>query len=187
MADFAPNWTPRFKVRYSVLGLTHTIQWRLPRAADPGDWSAISAKFGLFLDDMANKLAESFTILDAVAAEVDSDVFLPVAAPTFGGGEVDESSAAVSQKAYYAQFVGRGADGGKASFYLYGYVGNPVTEADDRDFRVYATEDASFAAAITRLDETSPALGANDGSVVNWYEYVNTKYHDYWAHRIRRG
>lgn len=185
MPDYAPNWTPRAKFKYSTLGEEHTITWRLARGADIGDGSGIAGKFAAFLNAMAPVIAEDFTILAVSIAETDSDIFLPAAVPAWDGGGLDTSSAASSQAAYYAQFIGRTTTGGRAAFYLYGYGNNPVTVASDRDFRVLATENTYVAAGLTALDELAPALAGNDGAAAVWYPYANVKYNDYWVHQLR--
>lgn len=186
MADFAPNFTARARLKYSSLGKNHSMMWRVSSAeTDP---TGISAKIGLFLDDLAPILFNDFTVIGLDFALADSDVFLPAPTPAFGGGDVSAGGGVPTDAAVSLSFVGRSTLGGKARMFLYGTnTGAIVRTADVNDWKLLSSEDASISAAIVRLNETSPSIVANDDSVVAWYEYVNVKYNDRWVRRMRRG
>jgi hypothetical protein len=72
--------------------------------------------------------------------------------------------------------------------FLYGTtIPSGVRTATIWDFKVLSSEIAAISDAIVRLNETGPAIVANDDSIVSWYEYVNFKYNDRWVRRLRRG
>lgn len=186
MADFAPNYTARYRIRYSTVGKTHSMTWRV--AAGVTDSTSIAAKLGLTLDDMAPLLWDDFTILGADFALADSDVFLPGVLPTFGGGAVASGAQSPSDAALAISFVGRTIAGQKARMFLYGCnPGEIGRTAVGGDFRILSSEEPSVSDAIVRLNETSPPLVGNDNETAIWYEYVNVKYNDRWVRRLRRG
>ena len=74
MADFAPNFTARFRMKYSSLGKNHSMIWRV--ASSVTDPTGISAKVGLVLTDLAPILFDDFTVIAADFAPADSDIFL---------------------------------------------------------------------------------------------------------------
>jgi len=186
MADFAPNYTARYRVRYSSLGKTHSCTWRV--ASSVTDPAGVADKFGLFLADMQGSLWEDFTVIGADFAEADSDVFLPAVAPDNPTGAVAVAGSFVSDAAFQLSFVARTALGGKARFFLYGT--NDVElmrDAKGNDLKLLSSESTQISNAVVRLNETSPALVGNDDSIASWYEYVNMKYNDRWVRRLRRG
>lgn len=186
MPDFAPNFTARYRIRYSSQSKSHSMMWRI--AASETDPSALITKIGLFLDDMATSMWEDWTINSAEFAPADSDVFLPAALPTFGGGEVELSTAVASDAAVPISFVGRSVTGGRARMFLYGTnFPSVIRSTQGLDYRITSVEAANVGDAIVRLNETSPAIVANDNGDVVWYEYVNVKANDAWVRKLRRG
>jgi hypothetical protein len=186
MSDFAPNFTARYRLRYSTQAKSHSMTWRV--AASVTDPTALAAKVGLFLDDLADSLWDDFTIVGADFALADSDVFLPGPAPAFGGGHVASGGQQQSDAAFAVSFVGRTIAGGKARMFLYGTNFDVSVRATlGNDWKVLSAEASTVSAAIVRLNETSPALVGNDNETAIWYEYVNMKYNDRWVRRLRRG
>jgi len=186
MADFAPNFTPRYRTKYAVSGATHHMTVRVARGVT--DFSGIATKVGAFLDAFAAGILPDFTILGAEAAITDSDVFLPVDPPTFGGGTADDAGLTSAIKAAQMSFPGRGAGGTRSIIYLYGTAFAPnVVTGTRADFRITSAENADVAAAITAWSELAPAIVANDNSVVSFYNYVNIKYNDHWVRKARQG
>lgn len=186
MPDYAPNYTARYRVRYTTQAKSHSMTWRIAAAAT--DDTAIAAKVGLFLDDLADSLWDDFTIIGADFALADSDVFLPGTLPTFGGGNVASSGQQQSDAAFAVSFVGRTIAGGKARMFLYGTNFDVSVRATlGNDWKVLSAEASTISDAIVRLNETSPAIVGNDNATAVWYEYVNMKYNDRWVRRLRRG
>jgi len=186
MADFAPNFTARYRVHYSQGGKSHSMLWRLVNTeTDP---TSLAAKVSLFLADLQDYLYTDWTVVSADFAPADSDVFLPAVAPDQPTAGFSLSSFHPTDVAVSVGFVGRSDAGGKARMFLYGTFLAQTVRADvGDDFRITSAEDATISAAITRLNETSPALVANDNHVAVWYSYVNLKYNDRWLRRLRRG
>lgn len=187
MADFAPNFTARYRVRYTTLGKAHSMTWRV--ASSVTDPTGVASKMGLFLDDLAESMWDDWTIVGADFAAADTDIFLPATPPSFSGGAQAVSGSHPTDGAIAISFVGRTTGGNKARFFLYGFafVANVrVTELND--WKVLSSENsAGVGDAIVRLNETSPALVGNDDNTAIWYEYVNVKYNDRWVRKMRRG
>jgi len=186
MPDFAPNFTARYRIRYSSLGKTHTMTWRL--LAGVTDPSALIAKIGLFLAEFNSNLYADWHILSADFALADSDVFLPAAMPTNPTGAVAVDATKLSDAAIAISFVGRTIAGGRARMFLYGTAyGAAIRVTSGNDWKFLSSEDADVSAGIVRLNETSPAIVGNDNEVAVWYEYVNVKPNDKWVRKLRRG
>jgi len=186
MADYAPNYTARYKVTYSTLGKTHSVQWRLE--AGTTDPAPCATKMGLFLADLAPALYEDWTVLHAEFALADSDVFLPAVAPDqpTGAGDVDPDRSA--NAAIAVSWIARSIAGGKGRFFLYGLSFDALMfTGTGKDYRYYSTESTYVDDTVVRLNETSPALVCNDNEPAVWYEYVNQKPNDRWVRKLRRG
>lgn len=186
MADFAPNYTARYRVRYSVVGKSHSLTWRV--ASSVTDPAGVADKMELFLADMAPALFSDFTVIGADFALADSDIFLPAPAPASPPGDATLPAGAGGIAANAISFVGRSSLGGKARFFLYG-IAYEVAGYTSRsvDYRFTSVENAEISDAVVRLNETAPALVANDDATAVWYEYVNWKANDKWVRKLRRG
>lgn len=186
MSDFAPNFTPRLRIRYTSLGKTHSQIWRVVRGVT--DPSGLVGKVHSYLNAMVPALWSDFTILGADWALEDSDVFLPVTPPAAVTGANDASGAHTTDAAFAFSFVGRSSAGAKHRVFQYGTTGaGAFGSVLANDFRLNVAESAPIAAAVTALNELSPAVAANDGFGVTWYPYANMKYNDNWVKRLRRG
>lgn len=184
MADFAPNFTARYRIRYSQGGKNHSMTWRV--ASSVTDPTGIASKVGLFLADIEGMLFSDWTLIAAEFALADSDVFLPAVMPD--APTPAATGGVASDVACYIGYVGRSTLGGKARMFLYGTnIASFVRASQGLDFKVLSGESSVIADTIVRLNETSPAIVANDDRPAVWYEYVNVKYNDRWVRRLRRG
>jgi len=186
MADYAPNYTARYKVTYSTLGKTHTTQWRvLASVTDP---APVATKMGLFLGDLHDQLFEDWRVLHAEFALADSDVFLPAPSPAQPAAAQIIPAGAGSDAAVAISFISRSIAAGKGRFFLYGVaLEGAIRTAPGQDYRFLSSENTHISDAIVRLNETSPALVCNDNVNAVWYEYVNYKPNDRWVRKLRRG
>lgn len=184
MPDFAPNFTPRYKVNYTVHGKGHSFQVRVARGTT--DPTGVATKMGSFLAAMEGLLLASWTAVSASFALEDTDIFLPAPVPTGFTPASSESGLTTNVDAIALSFVGRSANGGRGMLFLYGTgFGLNVTTATYADYRITAAESTAISDAVSALDELSPALVANDNGVVNWYGYANIKANDYWVDQLR--
>lgn len=188
MADFAPNYTVRYRVRYSTLGHTHVMLWRIQRGTFGANLGALVAKVTAFLNDLTAARYTDWTVLGADAATEDSDIFTPATAPTPAAGTAVIPADPISEGILSTSFVGRSYAGQKTRLFVYGLLLAPevVLGATPFDnFRVTGAELASIATAVGRLNNNSPALVGSDNVNTTWYSYVNTKYNDFWLRKIR--
>lgn len=186
MADFAPNFTARYVVRYSVLGLEHTMQFRIGRSAGLTGLVGMTGKVTNFLAQLQPLLFANWTVLDAKYSAEDTSFFVPVAAPTQPTGAIAVPANPLSQATLSTSFVGLSSQGHKARLFVYGLNIGPENTAfvSTDDFRVTSVDTADIADAIAVLNTGSPTTKANDDNDVTWYEYVNTKYNDF---HVRKG
>lgn len=186
MADYAPNYTYRYKVRYSTQGGVHTMQFRFPRSSAAGAHAQAAQYVAAFLTELESIMWTDWTILSAQYAMADSDIFLPATLPAGIAGTVDGSANPVSQRALALSFVGRSAGGHRGVVYVYGLGFQPYSSSGALDFRLYGTENANIADAATALSDggiIDPV--ANDDEIITYYPYANVKYNDYWTRKIR--
>jgi hypothetical protein len=186
MADFAPNFTARYKLRYSTVGLTHTMQWRIARGAGVTGLNNMILKVAAFLNVFVVQRYTDWTALSATYAPEDSDIFLPAAVPTVAAGTAVIPANPKSESILSVGFVGRSNLGQKARLFVYGMAMGPVpTEPTADDFRLTAAEAAVVGSGVTILNNGSPNIVASDDAVVGWYSYANLKFNDYWLRQIR--
>jgi hypothetical protein len=187
MADFAPNFTARYKMRYSTLGHTHTMQWRIARGAGATGLANMILKVAAFLNSLTASRFTDWTILSATYAPEDSDVFLAAGTPAgVAAGTAAIPAQAVSESSASMGFVGRSIAGQKARMFMYGtlFSVEGIGTAGD-NFRVTGAESGAAASAIAILNSSSPSIVASDGNNAVWYNYVNLKYNDYWVRKSR--
>lgn len=187
MPDFAPNYTARFRMAYTVAGASHHLTWRLPSTTLFAGLVAVANKLHAFLDALDAKIYSDFTTTGYSYALADSDVFLPYTFAVWANGGVSPAGIPPSQKALALSFPGRSVAGHRAVFFLYGVATNPTGDPDSGDFRIHNVEDAAISLATGVLNETPPNLVANDDEEVVWYPYANVKFNDYWTRRVRQG
>lgn len=187
MADFAPNYTARYKIGYSAYGLQHTMLWRIERGTGGTGAALMVAKVGDFLTTLATALVTNFVVQTAEYAPEDVDVFAPFTLPTHSPGTAVIAANPLSQSTLSCSFVGRSSSGQKARMFLWGVQISPeITPAVVVDnFRVLTSESAPIAAAIAELNSGGPTIVGSDNLPVQWYSYVNTKYSDHWVAKIR--
>lgn len=186
MADYAPNYTARYRIRYRTLGQVHTAQFRLSRAnANPA--VAGAAAFSDVLTALGPTLFADWQIIGADVAQEDSDVFLPsTPLPTHTGLSV--ATGDESFRPLFCSFVGRSTSGQRAAIFFYGYTNSPHS-ADNtaNDFRVTSTESSIVDDVVNMLNLAhGGALVANDNNPIVWYPYMNVGVNAYYQRRARR-
>lgn len=187
MADYAPNFTCRYRVKYSVLGHNHTMLFRLARGTL--DFGPIALKVAAFLSALSPTLFTSWTVLGADAAPDDSDIFLPVAPPVgFSPPSLAIPAAPISESSLAWSFVGRTTGGTQCRLFLFGASQGPESVSAGGtfdDWRITTAQSGVAANAVNVLNSNSPALVGNDGVKATFYQYVNLKYNNYWVRKTR--
>lgn len=186
MADFAPNYTVRYRLKYSVLGLTHKAQVRAARGS--GIAGALGARDRLIacINALASVRYVGWTAISGEYSLEDSNLFFPDGVlPAVTAGATAVPANPKSESIVSLGFVGRSQLGTKARLFLYGVALSPEgAAAVVDDFRLNAGNSAPLDAAIAALSAGVGTVG-NDNTGVVWYTYANTKYNDYWLRRIR--
>lgn len=185
MADFAPNYTPRVRFKYRVLGDEHSFTWRVARPVD--DIADLLNRAKVFLDALAPVRYTSWTLLATEWAQVDSDIFLPTTSPAPIAGTANESSATPQKAITQYRYEGRsnGPTGARVSFSLFG-LSLAVEDVIVNDFRIFGIEQAQISASLGALTEIGgPPLCAVDGEQAFWKPYVNVKQNDHWLYEKR--
>lgn len=186
MANFAPNYTPRLRVKYSSLGVTHTVLFRDARGVQSA--SGLVGKISSFLAALQSILYTDWTVLGADWADEDSDLFLPVTPPDQPVGAWAIPSQIGQARTVAISYCGRTAAGGKARFFIYGTgIFFDTAIAMNQDFRSSAVELPVVAATTTVLNTGAQYLRGNDDAVVTWYPYINFKSNNYQVRKARRG
>ena len=186
MADFAPNFTARYRLKYTVMGKTHTQQWRIARGAGVTGLNNMILKVAAFWAALPTILYSSLAFVSATYAPEDSDVFLPAAVPTQPTGALAAPAQPLSQSILATSFVGRSNLGQKARVFIYGLAVGPEDSATTGDnFRTTGAESTPINNAVVVLNNGSPNIVASDNAVVGWYVYCNQKYNDYWLRKVR--
>ena len=187
MADFAPNYTARYRLHYSSLGKAHSMLWRIERGTGSTGLAVMIAKVEDFLNTLTAARYTDWEVLSAEYAPEDVDIFAPASVPAPDTGTVAIPTDPVSQSCLSTGFVGRSDVGQKARMFIWGCNFNPEagSAAVADDFRVHSSEHAIIAAAILELNSGGPPIQASDNHNVSWYTYVNVKYNDHWVARSR--
>jgi len=188
MADYAPNYTVRYRLTYSTLSRTHKVMVRATRGS--GAAGAFGARDRLIaaLTAIATIRYTDWTVLGGEYSLEDSSFFSPDPAP----GAPAAGTAAIpanpkSEGTAHVSFVGTSVGGHKAQFFLYGVGLTPeAAGVTGDDFRVTGAENATVAAAVTALN-AGTGIAGNDNNIVTWKNYANAKYNNYYGRRVRRG
>lgn len=181
MADFAPNYTARYKLIYTTRGLQHTLGLRY--AASMAQ-AAVTAAAESLLDSIFAALSAvmfaDFTILDAEYSAANSTFFVPVG---WGGSAAAGSVAAgifPMDDIVSTTWSGRSIGGHKGKFVMFGvYWG--VGNADFTDFVVTPAEEAAIG-TVAGLLSTAPGLVMNDNLAATfWRARATIKPNDAWV------
>ena len=189
MPAYAPNYTPRLKVRYRAAGANHTQTWRFPQVGVAGVnlAASVAAVQGIY-DLLTPDMFDDWAVLDLSYADINSDVFLPTTGLT-AIGTVATAGEPPHIKAQAISFVGRSFGGQPAKFAQFGFAVTNVLAEQANDFRVSPGESVSIDGVIALLNTyASPLLiCANDKLGIGWKSYANTKDYDFWVKKVRSG
>lgn len=175
--------------RTQIGGVEHTLMLR-PASSSGSD---ITDTANALLSAL-NALGQGFfrtnwRVITGRARAAGSDVTAPVPLPAgltaFAGSNNNTYTA--DREAVEARFVGRSpTTGRRVSFSIYGIGGNiPINP-----FRITGAASGNgllVRNAVAALNASGGALRCIDGSVPQWYEYLNLNYNSYWERRIRTG
>lgn len=183
MTTYAPNFTPRVKVKYQACGIEHTIQFRKQRGATASDMTGVRDQIRALFNIWVAALADDFTFLEADYALTDSDDFISMALPTAIVGLVAAGDYALQQRVTHTNFNGKAA-GSRASVFLYGILWEQGLGTDADNGRTLPGEDARVTTSVTLL---SSHLFAGSGAVASPHNYANIKVNDRLLKLLRTG
>lgn len=187
MSDFAPNYTPRYKIRYVAAGVVHTMQFRVARGTGA---TAITTAGGAAAQALAtamqSTLPDDFEWTDATYALEDSDIFLPAGGlPSDPTGAVDPDTLTPIRKIVATTFSAR-SEGSKTRVSLFCPAWSPDTLGDvASDGIVRGGEISAVANAVSALNAAD--LVGGDGLPAVFYNYATVKVSDALLRLVRRG
>lgn len=189
MPAYAPNFTPRLKIRYHAALANHTQTWRFQQVGVAGvNLAATVAAIQAVYDLLTPIMFDDWAVLDVSYADINSDVFLPTTGLT-ALGTVAIAGTSPSIKAQAVSFVGRSLGGQPAKIAQFGVSTESFGEEQAQDYRISPGEDATIDGVIALLNTySSPLLiTANDILGIAWKTYANTKPYDFWVKKVRSG
>jgi hypothetical protein len=164
--------TPRFRVTYTNLGLSHVLDIRSNSSP-----SALGVQIDAFFDAISGVIAD--TSIDVVEyAPSGSSVFNPVTTGIETNHYGTYSSPAEA-KAWYVGFVGRSSGGHRARLFVFG-AGLLGT-----NYRWAPGENTAVDSAVATLQAQSPGWQAIDGLVPTWKSYANAGVNDALVKKLR--
>lgn len=183
MTTYAPNFTPRMRVKYLAAGVEHTIQMRSSRGASSVTVDASKEEISNIFQLFEPLLAEDFAFLSAEYALTDSDVFIPTSLPTAVTGEQLLTDFSLQQRATSTGFIGRSA-GSRAAIFFYGIWWEDGVGTPRDNGRVTTVENTAIGSAAANLSTNAKAGSGGDAV---FYTYANIKVNDHILKLIRRG
>jgi hypothetical protein len=185
MTSYAPPYTSRLRLKYRVQGTNHTMQARFPGPISGSGLTDCMAALHSFLVALQPAMFEDWTPISAAAADINSNIFLPVTNTIAPVGEVGILTREEEEIAYCATFVARSTGGNPMQLRVFGLAANTLETAGGVDFRVTFGESADVEAAVGILNLNSTAILGNDGNPLIWYPYANVKPNDEWVGKVR--
>lgn len=187
MADYAPNFTARYKLIYEFEGDQHECNTRWPSANTQAANEGLAFDFWTaFMTETADLRHTSFTVVGAEYAAPDSNVFLPVTPPTEVAAGTIASASGPSTKIFHTIWSGRSVLGAKSRFQMFGLRWNTADSTDYLDFYVTAAENAVVETIATMI-LTSGQVGPDDEVLAVVRPRVSVKLNDAWVSIRRAG
>ena len=185
--DYAPNFTPRVRVKYKSHEKTHTLTVR-PASNDTGGFLTAVTLVDNILTLMKPLLDQGSVILGADYAVEDSDVFLPLNYnfPLFAAKPPSTIDPDRLNAASYVSFQGISALGTRTQFFVYG-INRIHTHPAMDNFRFEYGEQEEISDVIDLLLSSSAALRAIDKQGIIWRTYANYGFNAYYQRMARRG
>jgi len=175
MAPLPHNNTSIYYLDYSVCGIEHTFEIRMPDASTPGDaGTAIDALF----DAMSPQLFLT-TVNNFRYQARNSSVSLPVTWP--GSSSWGSGAGTPADGGGYASWVGRSTDGRRARWTVFG---SKIT-ATGGNWRSAPGEQSNLDDALAVITDAEGAFLSISGQSVVVNQYTNNGYNAYWRNKTR--
>jgi len=128
MADFAANYTYRYRVTYRSCSKIHKATFRADKAGSSDDLLEFRETVGAFFDAVSPLLANDFAILQADQAEKNSDTFLPVSVPPVTGTGNPLFPPTLGNSPRFISLTGKSGTGSASRIFIYGVSNAVFTE-----------------------------------------------------------
>lgn len=187
MADYAPNYTARYKLQYSTYGDVHDLGLRFPASMSQND---VKLAAEAFLDEiftnLAPKMTVSWTVLGAEYSAANSNFFFPIGYDGPAPAGVVNAGVAPIDEIVMSTWSGRTVGGHGTRFVLFGLFWNAVTDPVFDDFTVTPTEYAPLSGVRASLN-TAGMVGNDNVAATFWNPNVSAKVSDAWRTRRKAG
>jgi hypothetical protein len=189
MADFAPNYTARWRGLYRLGGIEHNMTLRFARGTTGDDivGQANVVARNLFQSFAATRLWNDFAWIAGFYALTDTNEFLPAGAlPDAVTGSLSMTGLNVNKRCLMWTFGGRSGSS-KGRVVAQSIFGHPFADTNPPETKWYitGTEEAAVSAAIGALN--AGALVGPNNQPLNFYNRVTIKHSDELLKKIRRG
>lgn len=189
MPSYAPSFTGRYRCKYFVCGIEHTIQLRRALGATPGSVALLAGTVESIFNAVSADLCTDFAFISAEQADEGSDLFYPSTTPNpVVGAGVGPSAYTPFQKVTHTRFHCRGT-GSRSSIEMYGIrwqYSNTATDADQDAYNGVATPDErAYIGTVAGLLNTQAF--PNNGGPGIWAARATVKINDFWLHAVRSG
>lgn len=183
MADYASNYTARYKLRYSTYGDEHVMGLRLPASgAQSANVLAAESFIETWLTTTAAYRTNTWTILGAEYSAANSNFFFPVG---YSAGETPGTVAAGVtdvDEIVMTTWSGRSIGGHNGRFVAFGMFWANVTAGQFTDWRVTNAEFPGVGNTVLLL-ETAGLVGNDNMAMPFWNPSARVKVSDAWVNR----
>lgn len=184
MPDFAPNFTARVKLTYSVFGDIHKCGIRI--VASAAQSAAVAAAKSLLNDifvAVQPHMTATIQLLDLEYSAANSTFFAPVSLTGLTATGDINAGVLEGDEIVQTTWSGRSIGGHKGKFVLFGLVWG-IGHADVNDFVVTGTEKPAVATVAALLPSVPEHVMNDNQHAAFWRPRATTKQSDAWvAHR----
>jgi len=185
MTTYAPNFTPRLKVKYQAGGIVHTIQVRNARGTSFGDMVFMTGRIHDLFQALSDVIYADHAFISAEVALTDDDVFAPCAVPVaITGNAVVVADFSPRQRIMGLTFSGK-APGSRARFTVYGCAFAGEASATEGGDGKITSGESGVIATVAALAATN--FRANSGSLAIYPNVATYKENDHLLKLVRRG
>lgn len=185
MTTFAPPFTPRYKARYKVGGIEHTLQARGPRGSTFVFMDQFAGYFHDLFQAFGTKLLTQHQWIDAQIALTDSDTFIPATLPAANTSGAEDPGDWSARARIRGLTISGQSTAGRARVTLFGIMYDDSAPGDiGADGIISAGEDASIATAVALLNLRWYSAG---GVHAVFHNQATYKENDHLLKLVRKG
>lgn len=190
MTNFASNYTPRLKVKYSLAGREHTVSLRPNVAIAPVDTvDSIHSILSEFQPYMTN----DFAFISAEYAAQGQDFFLPITTSLFTTSPIQgvNTDAVLKRQAgeAFISLTGKTVLGNPWRFFIYGVTVAGGSSVADDNYRVLPAENAAVPGILALVNDLADSIifTGIDRQRVIVNQYLNVGVSAYYQRKARKG